>query len=797
MKLSYNLLKQYVDLNKVDPKSLVDSLTFAGLEVEGIEQLASGTNLVVGHVLTKTAHPDSDHLNIVEVDVKEEVLQIVCGAPNVDKGQKVIVAKVGAKLPEITILAGKIRGVESNGMICSLAELGVDKKHLAEEQVKGIEVLSNDAPIGADALAYLGLDDVIYDISLTPNRNDCLALYNVAKEVGAILNRTVNLPTVENTIELGKETDLKVGSTTENCPVFLGKVINQITIKESPKWLKDALLANGVKSINNVVDISNFVMLETGQPLHFYDIDSIKTKEITVVEDYTGPYLALDENEYEIHEKDLMIMSNQKPVGIAGVMGGEDSKILDTSRGLIIEAAIFNHVSIRNTARNLNLQTEASLHFQKGIEPLAPYKAMDRAVSLLVELADASDIEKTAVYDTLNYKPRVVETTLAYLNNRLATSFDLEVVIDVFKRLDFNPTVNGDSISVVIPSYRTDIEAQVDLSEEVIRLLGFENVPSTLPYMPSTIGKLAKNEKERYVIKNILNGFGFAEAMTYSLVSKKHIDLSVMSVGQPVELANPLSEERRYFRTSITPSILDAVGYNQARSIDSWGLFEIASIYNNDGVMQERLSLALSHKAVLSRWLKTVNVNDFYVMKGRILELLEQLGFDEKRIFIKENNTNRVVFHPNQSAEVYIGRELLGVFGVIHPKIEGNYYVEKCVLAELNLSVLYANKPSKVKYTPFAKYPSVSYDVAVILNDEITAEKVVSIIKKVGGKLVVNIEIFDVYKGKNIADNQKSMGVNIVYQSMEKTLTDKDIQPEHTRILEALKNELGAIYREG
>lgn len=796
MRLSYNVLKNYVDLHDITPKQLADAITSCGLEVEGIESIAYATKLTIGHVLECVDHPDSDHLHICQVDVGCDVRQIVCGAPNVAKGQKVIVALPGCKLNGGDIKEGVIRGQESKGMICSLAELGVDKKQLTEQQLAGIEVLPQDAVVGnTDVLGYLSLDDTILDVGLTPNRNDCLAMWAMAKEVGAILNRNVSLPDYH--VEVREEpSTLHVESQTEKCPVFLGKVINHVTIKESPKWMQDALHGAGIKSINNVVDISNLVMLETGQPLHFYDLAKIPAKEITVKQGLNETYTALDGIDYEIKEDDIMITTDGKAIGIAGIMGGDDSKIDEETTGIIIEAASFNHVCIRNSARRFNLNTEAAMHFIKGVDPLACVKAMERSVQLLMEYADATGIEETVQAGTLEDAEKQVSVTLSKVNEVLGTTFTMEEAVDPLARLDFKPVVDGDTIICTIPSYRTDIFIAEDLIEEIIRIRGFDHIISTLPVMPTTLGELAVNERKRRMIKTVLNGLGLTEIVTYSLVSKKHIEQSVMPLESCIELANPISDERRYYRTSLMPSMLDTIAFNQARSQSNWGLFEIAQVFDGNQKQQERLTMAISNTMVQSKWQKINLIGDFYIMKGRIMAVLEELGFDEKRVIIKENDIDTNTFHPLQSAAIYLGKELLGVFGRVHPAKEKEYDIDRCVIAELNLSVVYDAKPAKIKFQPICKYPAVSYDLALIVDDEVKVGDILACIRKAAGRLLTEVEVFDIYRGIGIPEGKKSVAVSLVYQSNEKTLTEQDITPVNEKVMENLKKTVHAQLRE-
>lgn len=797
MELSYNWLNQYVSLKDISALQLRDLLTNAGLEVEGVYPLAQGTHLVVGHVLECKDHPDSDHLHVCQVQINEDtVSQIVCGASNVAANQKVIVAMPGAQLPAITIKKSVIRGVESNGMICSLSELGVDKKRLSEHQLSGIEILPDTAIVGADPLKLLGLDDVILDVSLTPNRSDCLSLWAMAKEVAAIIDRPCQLPISSAIKKQTLKTQLTIQSSTERCCKFLGQIVNKVTVKESPVWLKQALMSVGIKSINNIVDISNYVMMETGQPLHFYDCHKLPSKEITVSDQVKGQYQALDGQTYDIEPGDLMIQSAGNNIGIAGIMGGDDSKIDENTTAILIEAAIFDRVSIRKTSRRLNLATEASIHFQKGIDPLAPEKAIARSIELLTTLADATDIESLVVFDQLNYQPTTIEVTLQKINRHLGTNIDQSTVVNIFKRLDLNPEVNDGIITVTVPSYRTDLVEAVDLIEEVIRIVGYDQITSTLPVMPTTIGCYSYEGKHSNQVKQLCASLGFNEIISYSLVSTTHIQRSIMPLQQPVQLANPMSEDRAYYRMSLLPSMMDVIAYNQARSLEHWSLFEVGNVYDNQGTQQERLALSLSKQHVLNQWQNLTVPGDFFAMKGKILTLLQRLGFDEKRVHVVVCQQNYELLHPNQSADIYLDKTLIGCFGMLHPKMKTVYDVDDCVVAEINLSAIYQSRPAKVKYQATSKYPSISYDVSFIVNDAILAGDIMDKVKKTGGKLVQHVSVFDVYKGKGIDDDKKSLAIKIVYQSFDKTLTENDVLPIHQTIIEVIQKDFNAIYRD-
>ncbi|MBQ4375010.1 MAG: phenylalanine--tRNA ligase subunit beta, partial [Erysipelotrichales bacterium] len=467
MKVSYNWLKQYVDLTGITPEELADRLTSSGLEVEGVEKTAYATKLVIGKMLECKDHPNSDHLHICKVDTGNGVSQIVCGAPNAMEavGKKVIVALPGCELPGGTIRESKVRGEDSAGMICALFELGVDKKSLSEKQLHGIEILDDDAPLGeTNVLGYLGLDDTVLDVSLTPNRADCLAMWSLAKQTGAVLNRPVYLPEeYKAPEELPATATIRIE--TDKCAWFLGKVVHKVKLGPSPEWIRKALQANGVKSINNLVDISNLVMLETGQPLHYYDLKKIQDREITVKQGLNEVYTALDDIEYKIEPEDIMITNKGRAVGIAGIMGGDDSKIDETTEAILIEAACFDHVCVRNTSLRLNLQTEAAQRFIKMIEPQAGVKAMWRSVELLTKYADAEGIEETVVAGNLIDGVKTISLTRSKVNAVLGTNFTMEEILDPLKRLCFNPRTEGETITVTIPSYRYN---DISLPEDVI-----------------------------------------------------------------------------------------------------------------------------------------------------------------------------------------------------------------------------------------------------------------------------------------------------------------------------------------
>ena len=798
MKLSYKWLSEYVDLNGITPQELADKMTTAGLEVEGIEPMAQGTNLVIGEVMECWNHPDSDHLHVTKTrigDKPEDVYQIVCGAPNCRKGLKVIVALPGAELPGGTIGNKPVRGQDSSGMLCALFELGVDKKVLSEAQLAGIEELPADAPVGErDVFGYLGLDDTILDVSLTPNRSDCSAMWNMAKEVGAILHREVKWPDCMDRINDGTEGTFKVASETEKCPAFTGKVVGHVKVGPSPKWMKDYLQAAGMNSINNVVDISNFVMLETGQPLHFYNLAKLPAHEITVRDDIEMKMTALDGVEFDIKKGDIVITTGGEPTGIAGIMGGEESMIDENTEAIFIEAANFDYASVRRTSIRLNLLTEAAQRFAKGVEPMAMEKAVARSVELLEKYADASGFEKTVFCGAKNTEERIVKETLTHCNDLLGTQFTMDQVAETLKWLDFRPEISGDEITCHIPTYRTDIERPADIDEEVIRLIGFDTLPSTLPYMSATVGRMSAAQNLRRVTRDVMMSFGLNEIVTYTLVSQEYIDNAFLPLENPIALAMPMSEARKYIRSSLINSVLECVQYNEAHQNTDNCFYEISKVYGKDRE-EERLAVVLAGSLMKDRLHGIDTKGDFYAMKGILNALLDRFGLGGTRVHINENKIDTVHFHPYRSAEIFLGNQRLGVFGELHPDYAERFDLKRTVYAEINLDLLLSAKASRVKFTALDRYPAVSRDIAIVVERETPAQKILDVIRRAGKKLVRNMEVFDIYEGEHIGEGKKSVALSITYQAPDHTLKDDEITSAHEAILNELKKQLNAELR--
>lgn len=793
MNASYNLLNQYVKVDDQDPLDLSERITRIGHEVEGHHELAKGTKLVVGYVKECIDHPNSDHLHICQVEVAlGEVTQIVCGAPNVAAGQKVIVALPGCELYGGKISAGKIRGEESNGMICSIAELIEDQRLLRDEDKAGIHVLPEDAPVGEEALGYMGLKDFVMEIGLTPNRSDCMAMTSLAYEVGAILNRPVKLPEIKKYDE--KPSDLKVDIETPLCSFFGAKLVKGVETKESPAWLRHYLLASGIKPINNIVDVSNFVMVETGQPIHMYDYDKLKEKAFVIKTGFKGSYKMLDGEDYDILPEDVIVSTDGSIGCVAGVMGSDATKIDENSKNIVIEAATFDGPQLRQTARRLNLLTDASQHFIKGaIDTANSLNVLDRCADLLVQLADAKEVYET-VHSDLNVPEKKVSVTVERVNGLLGTSFTTAEVKDVFDRLRFPYELDGTNFTVTVPTYRNDISMDADLIEEVARLYGYDNIPSTLPEMSMTKGELTDKQKKERAVAHILSDLGLHETLTYTLTSpSSNNDFNLFHPeDEEIKLMSPLGEEHSVARKSLLPHMLDVIKYNNDHSIKDVNIFEIANTYVNEEI--EQLGIAMSGNYIDTPWLGNVVKADYYIMKGIFEKVMHVLNIDPARYTLVRVEEDNKDFHPGRSAYVKMGKEIVGVVGQVHPAKAKAYGVDETYVCELNLTSLIAVRSSKIKFTPLPQYPSVSRDIALIVDRSVPASDIERTIFK-ASKLIKETKIFDVYEGEHVAKDQKSIAVSLTLQDDKRTLDEKAVNEAMEKVLEAVKKAYNAELR--
>ena len=782
-------VKDYIDINDQDLKELAVKITKAGINIEKVITNHID-NLVIGEVMECKMHPDSDHLHVCKVNVGDKVLQIVCGASNVRKGLKVIAALPGAILPlNFEIKKSKIRGVESNGMLCALYELGLEEK-TEEAYNKGIYEVNDDAIVGMDAMEYLGLDNTLYELDVHKHRNnDCYYHIGFAYEIGAILNRKVTLPDdtthpIKDSVQ--KHFNLKVE--TDKCPYYLAKMVTDVKIGESPEFIKRRLNAYGMRSINNVVDISNYVMLEYGQPLHFFDKDSLGDN-ILVRDAFEGEQIkTLDGIERKLTKNDIVITDGDKPVCIAGVMGGENTEVTDNTKNILIESAIFDGVSIRNTSNRLDLRSEASIRYGKGLSYEYTLKAIERACHLLEKYAGAKVLSGTVCYDKVDKTLETVVFKSSEISTLLGISIsddDVKVELD---RLGFPFEYNKGEFKATIPSRRLDIEPYVnDIAEEIGRLYGYHNLVSTLPNVPIKKGEYALDIKYRKIISKRLRSLGLNEVKTYTLISPKMASMFKYEDKEQIVLPKPMSVDKSVIRTTLIPSLLNVYEYNRDHKVSDVNIYEIAKTYDNDFKEESKICMLMSSNYLLNRW-HGVNVKvDFYLVKGIVQNVLDYLGFKNRYTFEKNEIPD---LHPGVCGSIMLDGKQIGVIGKIHPSLTK----DDIYAVELSLEAL-MSKVKPIKFKAALKYPEIVKDMAFAVKKDITSEEVVNVIKKAGGKLLTDIKLFDLYTGEHVSSDEKSLAYSLTFSSNDRTLSEDEVMKVFENIISKVEEKLGAKLR--
>lgn len=786
--ISMNWVKDYVDLDGIDLKDLAVQVTKGGLNIEGVIDHHID-NLVVGEVLECVDHPDSDHLHVCKVNDGKTVRQIVCGASNVREGIKVIVALPGCILPgDFQIKEGKIRGVESNGMICALFELGLEEKN-DETYAAGITELPDTSKVGEDPLKVLGLDDTIYDLDNHKRRNnDCYYHIGFAYEVATVLNKRVHLPESDyHEIDESIKDKFSLDVETKKCPYYIAKMVKNVKIGESPEFIKNRLKSAGMRSINNIVDISNYVMLEYGQPLHFFDYDKLG-QHVLVRDAVDGEeIITLDGKNRKLTENDIVITDGEKPVCIAGVMGGENTEVDESTTTVLIESAIFDAVSIRLTAQRLDLKSEASIRYGKGLNFEYTDEAIKRACFLLEKYASGEVLKDEIKHDVIDKSEKRVDFTKNDINKMLGIELTDEDVKTELTRLDFGYTYENGIFHVVIPRRRLDVEANInDIAEEIGRFYGYENLVSKVPRVPIRLGRYADDVRLRKMVSTRLRASGLNEAKTYTLTSPEMAKMFKYDNLENVILPNPMSVDKSVVRTSILPSLINVFDYNKARKVNDILIYEIAKTYDINYNETTKAAILMSGN-YLTNGVLGINVKvDFFVLKGIVENLLDYLGFKNRYSFVQANDLPEM--HPNMSARIMLDRNEIGIIGRVHPSIKK----DEIYVCELNLNSL-LSRVKPIKYKTASKYPSIEKDFAFIVNNDVTNAEMKEAIKKSAGRILDSVNIFDIYE--NIEEGKKSMAYKLVFKDETRTLSDEEVMVVFNKVIKDIETKFDAKLR--
>jgi len=804
MKVSYNWLAQYVDIQDIGPYELAEKLTRSGVAVDIVEKRNQGLEkVVIGHVLESTKHPNAEKLNLCTVDVGEgDPLQIICGASNVAKGQKVPVALVGAKLPGgVKIKKAKLRGIESQGMICSAEELGMNEKLLPKDKTEGILVLPEAFQIGEKIEPLLGFDDYVLELDLTPNRSDCLSMIGVAYEVAAILDREVKLPDLKLGTNVSQEPKVKITiEAPEACNHYAARLVTDIKIGESPQWMQNRLIAAGIRPINNVVDVTNYVLLEYGQPLHAFDFQRLEQPNIVVrLAKPNETFVTLDDQERDLDENMLLITDGIKPIAIAGVMGGANSEVTENTAQVLLESAYFNGVSIRRTSTKLGLRSEASMRFEKGVDPNRIYAALNRAAELLEEVAGGTIDGDIMEHKIEEPREAVIMIQPERINQLLGTSLSVEEMKSILKRLRFEVEEQAGKLKVVVPTRRPDITIEADIMEEIARIFGYDRIPISLPEGEYIQGGLTKRQHLRRKIKDSLEAAGLQEVITYTLSGEEQQGLvhGLFKERKPIAVTMPMSEERKVLRTELATHLLETAQYNVNHRNPNVRIYEMGTTFisKESHLSQlpiENWEIAGLLTGILPKGWQTSNVKiDFHYVKGILEDLFQRIGLSDV-VYVPEKITG---FHPGRTANITVQGEKIGHLGQIHPEIANRYDLEETYLFELDLSKMMEQADTEIHYKPLPKYPAIQRDLAVVVSKDLQAEQLMKTIYESAGDLLESLKLFDVYTSEQLGKDKKSIAFSLTYRSAERTLTDEEVSSLHEQVLVSLKEKVGAELR--
>ncbi|GAB6733152.1 phenylalanine--tRNA ligase subunit beta [Streptococcus uberis] len=801
MLVSYKWLKELVAID-VPSAELAEKMSTTGIEVEGVEIPAEGlSKLVVGHVLSCEDVPET-HLHLCQVDTgDDEPRQIVCGAPNVRAGIKVIVAIPGARIADnYKIKKGKIRGMESLGMICSLQELGLPDAIIPKEFSEGIQILPDNAIPGDSIFSYLDLDDEIIELSITPNRADALSMRGVAHEVAAIYGKELKFP-VKIPQESSKATSdlISVAIESDKVLTYASRVVENVTVQASPQWLQNRLMNAGIRPINNVVDVTNYVLLYFGQPMHAFDFNKFESGDILARQARNGEKIVtLDGEERDLIDQDIVIAVNDKPVALAGVMGGKATEIDSHSKTVVLEAAVFDGKAIRKTSGRLNLRSESSSRFEKGVNYDTVIEALDFAAAMLEELAGGQVLAGYLQAGQVPTEPVQVLTTLDYVNVRLGTNLAYSDIEDVFAKLGFGLAGDAQAFTVSVPRRRWDISIQADLVEEIARIYGYDKLPTTLPEAGGTAGELTASQLLRRRVRAIAEGAGLTEIISYALTTPEKAQAFAIESSHLTELMWPMTIERSALRQNIVSGMLDTIAYNVARKQKNLAIYEIGKVFEQNAdpkvdLPNERDTFAFALTGLVAEkdFQTQATAVDFYYAKGILESLFSKLNL--KVTFVAEKDMASM--HPGRTARILLGEETIGFLGQVHPQVANDYDIPETYVAELNLQAIEANMASTQIFTEISKQPAVSRDIALLVDDQLSHQDIVTIIEGLGLKYLESIKLFDVYAGANIEPGKKSMAYSLTFQNPHESLRDEEVAKYMNKISEALLEKANAQVR--
>ena len=799
MLISLNWLKQYIDLDGIEINEMENALTMIGQEVEKIDIVGGNLDkVVVAHLEEVKKHPNADSLTLCKVNNGKEILQIVCGATNHKTGDKVALAQVGARLKEdFTIKKGKIRGEESNGMLCSEDELGIGSDK------DGIIILPEDAPVGVPFKDYLGINDTVFELEITPNRPDCLSHIGIARELSAYYGKELKYPETEIKSEISEKTSDNVKVSIEDSNLsrrYVTRILKNVTVKESPKWLKERIESVGLRSINNIVDVSNFILMEMNHPNHVFDLDKIEGNEIKVKSAVKGDKLVtLDGQERELEDGDIVICDSKKILALGGVMGGLDSEVTDNTKNILLEVAQFNPQNVRKTSRRLTLSSDSSYRFERGIDVEDSIKVINRLANLIQEVAGGEILNGYVDVYPVPHENKVAELNFERLNRFVGKVIPREKVIEILRNLEIDVKDNGETLTLTAPSYRGDLELEQDYFEEVIRMYGFDNIENILPRVDINKNSTLDTTKLTDRVKTICASVGLKEVINYSFIPKdalQKLKFTGVSEDKLIDISNPITEDFVTMRPTLLYSLIKNAKDNMNRNVSNIRFFEVSRTFEKAEELAKediKVGIILAGENDKTLWNPKPVHYDFYDLKGIVEEIFSKLKFQSFSI----KRSVQTEFHPGRSADVFVGKEYIGSFGEIHPDVLENFGLNKktVLVAEFNIELIkkYINKP--FVYQGIVKYPAVPRDLALVMNENILVGDVLKTIEKIDKK-VEKVELFDIYQGIGVEPGKKSVAISILLRDDSKTLEEKEINDIIDKILAKMKKDYMAELRQ-